>query len=214
MQSETGVITHDISKKRYLYSLKLFSAFQEKKARQYTTVILTFLALIIFGAFAISPTITTIVELRKQLEDSKLLEKKLDEKIISLQSLHNEFDQIKPDLPIIENAYPLTPETPMLIGQLQNLTKEHNLSVSEIRMDNIPYTKDAHPGGTGAYTMTFTVTGAYQDIDDFTKSVVGFNRLVTVEQIDITRQVAESTNQTTGLLGTATVRAYFDQRTL
>jgi len=215
MQTETGVIIHDVSKKRYLNSLKLFSAFQEKKAREYTTVILTFLALIVFGAFAINPTITTIVQLRKQLEDSKLLVQKLDEKITSIQSLQNEFNEIQPDLPVIENAFPIRPETPILIGQLQALTKENRLQVTQIKMDKVPYTKDGiEQGTTGAYVLAFSVTGQYSDINQFAKAVVGFNRVVTVDQMEIIRQTDNTLQNAGTLIGTATIRAYFDQRPL
>lgn len=208
MANETGVIVHNISKKRYLASQKLLSTFQQKKTRQYTTLILTFLALIIFSVFAINPTITTIIELRKELEDSKILDKKLDEKIIALQTLQREYQELEADLPLLVAALPVAPDTPKIIGQVQSLIRDNNLAIENIDMKRVAYTKDGlTQGELGAYVITFTVSGNYADINQFSNEAINFDRVVTVDQISVLRD-----SQNTSLIrSTAEVRAYFDQ---
>jgi len=208
MASETGVIIHNISKKRYLASLKLLSTFQQKKTRQYTTLILTFVALIVFGVFAINPTISTIIQLRRELEDSKILDKKLDEKIIALQTLQRQYQELEADLPLLVAALPVAPETPKIIGQIQSLIKDNNLTIENIDMKRVAYTKDGLPQGElGTYVITFTIAGNYSDINQFSNQAVDFDRVVTVDQVSVLR---DSQNASI-IRSTAEVRAYFDQ---
>jgi Tfp pilus assembly protein PilO len=211
MESEVGAISHNVSKKRYLASLKFFTSLQQKKSREYTTIILTILALIVFGIFAINPTLSTIVNLRKQLEDNQLLDQQLGEKILSLQSLQREYEELTPDLPLVEAALPPLPETPVLLGQLQSLARKNNLSVTEIQSSKIPYTKEGLGSNkTGSYVVSFTVAGLYTDINQFLKDSTTFDRVVTVDKVTIVRDVQGNR----GLQGTADIKAYFDQKPL
>ena len=210
MQTETGVISHNVSRKRYLESLKLMTMFQKKKSRQYLTVILTFTALTIFSVFAINPTITTIVQLQKQLEDSKAYDQQLDEKITSIQTLQREYEALQQHLPLLSSAIPTSPEAPKLIGQIRSLSTQHNLSVDEIQMGSVPYSKDSIVKGTAtSFPLEFTVKGNYTDIKAFVTEATTFDRIILLDKVVISRKVDDRL-----LDSSATMRAYFDQLSL
>jgi Tfp pilus assembly protein PilO len=211
VQTEPGVISHNVSRKRYLESLKLFSVMQQKKSREYTTLILTFAAIAIFGLFAINPTLTTIVQLQKQLEDSKTLDGQLEEKIQNLQTLQNEYTELEPDLQYVESAIPESPQTPVFIGQVQALIKKHNLAIELIKTENIPYTKDTGEAGKmNSYVVSYSVTGNYTDIKAFADEAVIFDRLVTVDNLTVSRDQQDPAI----IRGAAEIRAYYDQLAL
>lgn len=211
MATETGNITHNVSKRRYLASLKIFGTFQQKKSREYTTIILTFLALIIFGVFAIKPTLYTIVELRKQLEDSKQLDAQLDEKINNLSSLQGQYSTLTPDLPLVTSALPALPNTPLFLGQIQSLISSNSLTVNQISSENIPYAREGlKEGELGSFVVSYTLSGVYPNIKKFIEEAVFFDRVVTVDDLTIVRD--EDTPTT--LNATAKLKVYFDQKPL
>lgn len=211
MQVEVGVIKHNVSRKNYLASLKGLSVFEQKKTKEYTTVILTFLALIIFGVFAINPTLSTIIQLRKQLADSTFVDNQLSEKINNLQLLQKQYDDLKPDLPVVAAALPASPDAPTLIGQIQSLVKKHNLSLDEVQMGAVPYDKSGiPPGQSSSYVVAFSVSGTYDDLNQFIADAINFDRLITIDQAALARDQ----QQPTGLKGTVDIRAYFDQQPL
>ncbi len=75
------IIIKKLKKDQYAKYLELLPDFKSEKAQKYTTIILSLSASIILGIFAVSPTISTIANLQRQLEDDKFVEQKLQEKI-------------------------------------------------------------------------------------------------------------------------------------
>ena len=78
--------------------LSLLPTLKEKKMRQFTTLALTFITIAFFGFFAITPTVNTISELQKQLDDSNFVNDALQKKIANLTTLQTTYTQIQPDL--------------------------------------------------------------------------------------------------------------------
>ena len=71
----------DLSAAKYREYLKLLPNIQNEKTKAITMLIFTFVAMSFLGIFAINPTLSTIVELNKQLEESKFVHEQLQTKI-------------------------------------------------------------------------------------------------------------------------------------
>src|SRR5690606_12620876 len=112
---------HNLPKNTYLDYIKFFPITQSKQAKTYTTLILTLIAVIGFSVFAISPTINTILELRRQLEDSRFANAALEEKIAALGSLQAQYTGFGEKLDRINGTIPTQPEVPVLFAKLQTL---------------------------------------------------------------------------------------------
>src|SRR3990172_232382 len=80
--------------------------FKREKSQKYLTIILSVSAAIFFFIFAINPTLSTIAKLNKQISDSEMVEQKLSQKVNNLSSLSQEYEKIKPDLPVIMDTIP------------------------------------------------------------------------------------------------------------
>ncbi len=104
----------NLSTSKYREYLKLLPNFHEENTRIITTLILTFLAMSFFGIFAINPTLSTIVTLKKQLADSQLVHEKLGTKINNLSSLQQQYTQLSSELPVVFEAIPQTAQAPDL----------------------------------------------------------------------------------------------------
>lgn len=184
-----------ISKKRYLSYLKLFPQLQDK-GKEYTTLLLTLGALSLFGIFAIKPTITTIVELKKQLADSTFAEGKLQQKILALGQLQAQYSELSSDLPAIFTAVPKNPEVPLLIGKIQSLTQKNNLSLSQLQVDDVEVTKLTPATQTASYALSLSVAGSISDLQAFLTDITRMDRIVTLDTLSYTTDAKEGASMT------------------
>lgn len=183
----------DFEKKRYLADLKLLAPLGEEKAKQYAMLVFTILALSFFGLFAINPTIGTIVELRRKLDDSLLVQQKLTEKIANMTSLQNQFTQIQPSLDSVYDAIPTTPEAPKLLGQLQALAETKQVKIVSLKTLPVPLKADPKSKkqktdkGDLYYTFTIDTLGSYANLQQFLLSLTKFDRIVNITSVTLNR---------------------------
>lgn len=194
---------------KYREYLKLLPSMQQENTRIVTTLIFTFFALAFFGLFAINPTITTIIELRKKLADNQLVYDRLDTKIQNLSSLQSQYNQLSTDIPFVLEAVPQNPQTTQLLSQVLGLARQKNITITSLETSSVtlfenetqtdpslPEDESINPvEETGAETkneesknsFTFTVNaqGSYDALLDFTRSLSGIQRIVMIESISI-----------------------------
>lgn len=132
---------NNLSASKYREYLKLLPNIQQENTRIITTLILTFFAMSFFGIFAINPTLSTIITLRKQLADSELVHEKLKAKIAALSTLHQQYATLQADLPTVMEAIPQYPDPPALAAQVLGLAKQRNIKIlsmttSEVQLKN------------------------------------------------------------------------------
>jgi Tfp pilus assembly protein PilO len=179
----------NLSNSKYKQYLKMLPDMSKEDTQLITTLILTFVALTFFGIFAINPTLTTIVDLQKQLDDSQFTKEQLTTKIANLSALQQQYTNLSPDLPLIEDAVPSSANATKLAGQLHSMTQESDLKIRNMRISTVQIA-----GGTNAanakgmsYIFTVEAEGTYENMMQFAENVTNFNRIVTVETISIGR---------------------------
>lgn len=118
---------------------------KEKKVQAFYSIILTLIAVSICIYFAINPTVTTIVQLNKQLEDSKAIEQKLSQKISNLQALQQQYNLIQQDLPLLNDAIPETPKVPPFQGQILAITQNTTITLSQLQTSQVDLLAKSNP---------------------------------------------------------------------
>lgn len=204
-----------LSKERYEQYLKLLPELKQEKKHAYINLVLTFAAMAIFGFFAISPTLTTIAQLKKQLSDSQYAETQLETKIKNLSTLQQKYTELTPVLPVIKDAIPDNPATAPLLGQLQAIAKEsditlHSLQSFQVQLAGpqsalLPQTPELGPAQQKSYVVSLEGEGTYNSIANMIQTVGQFNRIVTIESLGVTK----STKDPGMLLMNLRLRAYF-----
>ena len=124
----------NLSAAKYREYIKLLPHAQQEGIKNFVTLLLTFAALTFFGIFAINPTLSTIIDLKKQLKDSKHVADQLQKKITSLSNLQQEYDTLTSQLPIVYEAIPQDPAVFPIAGQIQALAKQSGVTISELRI--------------------------------------------------------------------------------
>lgn len=186
------------TKRRYLAHIRLLPDLRQEKVRDYTTLALTFFAITFFGLFAINPTLTTITGLQKKLADSKFAELALQQKIANISALRVAHDAVEGDLPYVFAAIPDSPETAMLLAQLQTIARDANVQISDIESFQVDLTKqDTKQSKESSFNFTFIIKGDQNDMAAFLSRITTFERLITVEHIALKKELKEVTQELT-----------------
>src|SRR5690606_19872349 len=97
----------------------------------------TFLGLSFLGLFAINPTLTTIIELQKQLEESKFVHEQLTTKMNNLSNLQQQYNTLSDDLIYVYDAIPQNADATKVIAQLYTLAEKENLQITSITISPV-----------------------------------------------------------------------------
>jgi len=194
----------DFRKARYLSLVKAYPLFKKERSQLYLLFSLTFLSLSLLGIFAFNPTITTIVELRKKLADSKFANERLKTKINNLSSLHAQYEALTNVWPVVNAAVPDEPKAAYVMGQVQAIAKATNVSIADLEVFQIELTKKTTPlqkQKYSSFTYSVTVSGSTEDQMTFLKTLSQFDRTISIESVTFSNDEKQ--------LLTVVVRTYF-----
>lgn len=188
---------------KYLQSIN----FGEERTRKITTIVLTLASLSFFGLFAINPTVSTIATLRKEISDSKFIDKKLQQKINNLSTLQDKYALLEQDLPLIISAVPIKPEIPLLVAQIQTVVKNSGASLESLQTFEVDLDKPGVQKKFFSFSFALSAQGTYNDLIEFIDTLTNMPRVVSLDSVSITRK----TGQTSLLQLTLKGKAFFSQ---
>lgn len=168
---------------------------KKQKSQQYFTVILTLGATIFFALFAINPTISTIVKLRREIDDSRFVEAKLSEKINNLSSLSTEYIKVQEDIPFILDAIPNQPEAPTLVAQIQSIAKDSSVEVKNLDVSSIGLTGESIATKSSSFQFQLTAVSTFENLQKFTSDLINMQRIVSVESVTIEKSESDDSLQ-------------------
>lgn len=191
--------------RRYFTSLGYF--YRGKKARTYAGIILSILATTFLLTLAIKPTLITIAGLIKQIDDQKLAAEKLQNKINALSQAQNEYEIVKNELPLVDQALPENPEVSTLIKQLEALSYQSGVVPESIKigqaeiMDGSSAKKETGVKEeiSQSIRIKLTVSGDYQKLKTFFRSLSSLRRLILVDSFSFKAEKDEKQNLTLNL---------------
>lgn len=182
MKLTISKLFNKVNKDKYSKYLELMPDFKKQKTQKFTTVVLTLLAIIILAIFAINPTLSTIANLQKQLEDAKFVADKLEKKINNLSILQTKYNNIQNDLPTVYEAIPKKSEVPKLTGQIQSVLNESGMQLISIQSSEIV---EVTRGKFYLYNFDLTASGDYQTMENFLEKLIDMQRVTDIKNINI-----------------------------
>ncbi|HKC14466.1 MAG TPA: type 4a pilus biogenesis protein PilO [Patescibacteria group bacterium] len=178
-----------------------------ERTQKFTTLILTFFALSFFGLFAINPTLSTIAELNKKLEDNKFIDEKLGQKIANLTALQQKYANLQPDLPIIFAAIPKSPEVPIFAALVQAIASNQNITIETLQTFPVDVNTNQNPRQYSSFSFALTADGSYNDLSNFLSSLTSMQRIVQIDIISLTKKTGTSNSLQLTLKG----KTFFSQ---
>lgn len=171
-----------MKKEQYEKYLALLPDFKKEKAQKYATIVLTLSASIILGIFAINPTLSTIANLQKQIDDSNFVMQKLQQKITNLSSLQQQYNTLQADLPIVNDAVPTATQIPLFIADVQSIAKDSSLAITGFQTLEVNTVGQASQKYS-SFDFSIAAEGNYQNIIDFLNKMVNFQRVIAIKDI-------------------------------
>lgn len=170
------------------YFHNLWAIYQKPTVKVSSALLLTLFTIIFFAAFAIRPTLVTVAELVKKIEDQRQVLNEMKKKSAALASAQQEYMAVQAKLPLLNAAIPSGEEIPELIRIFEGTAAFHQLVLESFTVGDITYASadTPHPPGQQTRTITLTVTGDYATIDSFIKDLQRLPRLATLESVTFT----------------------------
>lgn len=176
------------SLRRFHYRYRQFSLLKglknKKTVQAYTVLILSLLTTSFFIVTAIRPTLKTIASLMAEVRDKKAIDQKLQEKINALSLAKANYQVIKEDLPLIEQALPSEAEFTLLMIQIENLATRTNVSLDKENFEDATLIfKDGLK-----IQFSLQVTGDYENLKNFLAGLENLRRITILQNLDISKE--------------------------
>ncbi len=167
---------------------QIIPKFGEERVGKFTTLVFTLTACACFGLFAISPTLSTIAQLQRELSDQQGINQQLDTKLANLFALQKEYPIVQQTLPLALQAIPSAPDTLQLVGLLQGLAKQDNVTLTQLQIFpvEISQTQSTKPL---SYIFVVGTEGTYADSVIFLTHITNFNRIVTIDSLSLASDI-------------------------
>ncbi len=160
----------------------------EERSQKFFAIALTLLASSFFGFFAINPTVSTIVKLKKEVSDNEFVYNELNSKIKNLSELRKQYSSLQNDLFIITNAIPTEPDVHLLFAQIQTIARNSDVKIKKLQNSEVEVLKNDKSSSKQYYSYSFSIVGdgPFQNITNFTQSITNMQRITDIDVFSIT----------------------------
>lgn len=185
--------------------------YQKPIAKVSAELFATIIGVTILAAFAIRPTLLTMSQLIKDIEDRRTTSDTLTKKIASLSTLSTEYPILKNDILLLHTAIPNNPDFDGFMRRLEKIASNRGLVISSLQATQLPKENPTgnQPSEITQYTVNVNFKGDYQKVRAVLGDLLTMDRYVTIENaiLNAKRDELEKTNT---LLSTVNLRvAYY-----
>lgn len=165
----------------------LFDFYKNPVARVSIELIFSIAAVIFFAVFAIKPTLQTMADLIKEIEDKRALDEQLGQKIASLNTAQNQYQQFSSQFYLLDEAIPKSPQLVEALKLIEKIASDNNLSIQNITMSSVPDELNKAVAGSAKrelLTLNVDVVGDYLTIRDYIEDLMVSRRMMIVDQVN------------------------------
>lgn len=175
-----------MNQQRVQLNKQLRQFYQNPVAQVSLEVFFSIVAVIFFAMFAIRPTLITMSNLVKELNDKKALNEQLKQKIAALSSVQSEYSIVQPKLALLEEAIPSDPSFENAMLQLEKIASDRQVIISNAQIKELPkksVATDAAQLTRLSKPVALDVEGDYNSIRQFIEDIGSLRRQMSVDAI-------------------------------
>ena len=177
----------------------LLDFYKQPVARVSLELILSVLAIIFFAIFAIKPTLETMADLVKEIQDKSELESQMDLKISSLYTAQSQYYKYSDQFYLLEQAIPQEFNLVESIKILEKLAGEERLAIERISLSNIPKKTNEAVLAAADFAdfkrdfvvLNVDVLGDYLTIRQFVEKVINLRKIMIVDQVSFSKKTEQ-----------------------
>lgn len=197
------------SLQKTLIQMDLNRFYDKPVTRVSAALLLSLLCVSFFALAAIKPTLETMAQLIKQIDEKKEIDQKLTQKITALSTAQRELSDKSSLFSMIDRAVPETPRFTELLTVFEKVASENSVGFGSVQIDQVPLESGVTgraPGTLISYPMILTFSGEYENLLATLRQLQSMGRIVLVDRFDIAPQVQDTTAKNLNL--TVSIRAF------
>ncbi len=143
-------------------------------------------AVIFLVALAVKPTLITISELIKEIEDKKILNQQLSQKVASLSTVQDIYQENQQRMLVLDEALPPAPQLSEALKMLEKLALESNVTLHGIDSREVPpedVVKNQLFQSRKNILLNVRITGLFDDMHRYIEELRSVRRLFVVDSI-------------------------------
>lgn len=143
-------------------------------------------AIVFFAVFAVRPTLLTMADLIKEIEDKRELDQQLQQKIASLSTAQTTYLGLQERLGVLDQAIPNSPMFLESLKLLEKVASDRQLIISNIVVNEIPKESSIEVSDKAeriTVPVSVTVTGDYGSIRSFIEGVLALRRTFIIDTV-------------------------------
>lgn len=169
---------------------KFLFAFYEKPVAQVSTeLFFTICATIFFALFAIRPTIITMTELVKEIEDKREATEALKKKVAALSTVQNEYFSLQDQFYLLEETMPTEVHFESVLQSVEKAASDLKLGVLSIQLQEVPLPEAEKLAFSKkspvVANITITVTGNYNQIKEYIDQITSLRPLLSIDSVAV-----------------------------
>lgn len=155
---------------------------EDSRKKSRTILGMTLFSLVVFGAFAIRPSLFTISKLNREVKKAREAEQILNQKINDLSQAQINYQLARKDLELVDEALPEDASVPAILETLALAAGRNNISLEGTKFEEIE-------DKAGLKTLPFTVrtAGKLENIQNFVAELENGVRQMDVQQVKMNR---------------------------
>lgn len=187
----------EASRYRYYYQ-RLHILYQKPITQVSSALLFTIGTIVFFAVVAIKPTLETVAELTKKIEDQKIILSQAEKKVAALATAQQQYESIDAYLPALNEAIPTTYAAQQLLHDIESVAGSLKLPISSLKLSNIEFPPPSTPKDTiREITFTVTLNALYPSAKMFMQSLELLPRLVIIDSLSMsTNEGKRSSAQT------------------
>ncbi len=177
--------------KQYQVNQLLLQFYDRPVAKVSLELVFSILMVIVFALFAIRPTLVTMGDLLKEIDDKQKLNDALAQKVAALSTVQTTYLALQDRLAVLDKALPSSPHFQEALAIMEKLASDRNLTITDMSVKEIPRevdesTVDIHTATRISRPMSVTVVGDYPSIRQFVEDIRNVQRTMVVNSIVFT----------------------------
>ena len=153
--------------------------YRKPRTEDYMQITLTILLVVVFLAFAISPSVSTAFKLHKQIREYKILDEQLTQKILAMREVKANYKEITPDIHLLDQTIPNKPNDGRLLATLSRVTAASGTIITSTDFS------ESMGKPVNTLNINLEIIGNYESVKAFLNKTNNMLRIIKVDTITI-----------------------------
>ncbi len=161
--------------------------YQNPVAKVSIELMLTVGLVLFLGVFAIRPTLITMSDLIKEIDDKKELDRQLGQKIAALSTAQSEYLAVESRLEVLSDAIPTHPDVVRDLKLIEKMASDSSIVITNATIEELPKPVlgelPFEKLKRSSVTIRMSVIGDYPTIRQFAEQLRASRRVFVIESI-------------------------------